>query len=306
MSLNHRKRQKKAERRKAKQRKRQLVRRTGDDLVSRLRRVGTAPLLHCHVFEDLFEAGIGMVVLSRKLADGHVAFAVYLLDVYCLGVKDILCDIRPRADYDEWIEKMFDEQPMVKRPPESLRKLVEGAVAYAEDLGFPPPRDYAKARLIFGDIDASASSDVFTFGRHGKPFFVRGPHDSDEKCRRVFEMLTARCGKGNFDLLVGMSPTGGFPGLLVEAEGDLRIGRVIDYSGDEYDDEDWDDDSYAEADEDDNDEDDDDIYDEDDDGDDFDDEEEAVEDESCPSVRRQGVWRTLGGAINPFRRRPRD
>lgn len=285
MSLNNRKRQKKVERRNAKQRKRQLARRGSDNLTVRFQRIAAAPLLHCRVAKNLFRDGIGMAVFARKLADGSVAFATFLLDVYCLGVKDANYDIVPRAIYEERFEDgIFVDHPVVDYSPESFRKLVEDAVAYAQDLGLPPHRDYAKARLIFGDVDASASRDTFTFGCEGKPFYVSGPFDSAEKSRRIVETLVARCGEGNCDYVVALPNTDGLKNILLPPQ------ATADVDDDAYDDFDDDGDEYDEDGE------------QDDSDDEFDDEayDEIVQ--PPPPTERRGGLGSLANSLNPFRR----
>jgi hypothetical protein len=44
-------------------------------------------------------------------------------------------------------------------------------------------------------------SKEFTLDVDGKPFYVSGPHDSEEKSRRIVEQLARRCGAGKFDYL---------------------------------------------------------------------------------------------------------
>src|SRR5262245_23564829 len=60
----------------------------GDEDAGAARLAGEAPLHGCLVPAGLFESGIGTVVVSRKLTDGRIVAAVFLLDVWCLGVKD--------------------------------------------------------------------------------------------------------------------------------------------------------------------------------------------------------------------------
>ena len=79
---------------------------------------------------------------------------------------------------------------------------MEGAVTYAQNLGFAPHADYKLACRVFGGTDAAAATDAFTFGQNGKPFYVQGRFDSPEKCQRMLKQLRARCGDGNFDFLV--------------------------------------------------------------------------------------------------------
>jgi hypothetical protein len=90
--------------------------------------------------------------------------------------------------------------------PAAVRKLVEGAVAYARGFGFAPHPDYYKACPIFGDIDAAACTEQFEFGKDGKPFFIAGPNETPERCRRIMQILERSCGPGGSTFLIPMDP----------------------------------------------------------------------------------------------------
>jgi hypothetical protein len=206
MPVDPRKRQKKLERRKAKQKaqRRELARRESRSISSRLEAASAAPILHCCAADTLWSDGIGNVLVSRKLNDGSVAFAVFLVDVYCLGVKDVFMNIVPRAAYDRELHgkmaRQFTLQPL---KPACARKLVEGAVRYALDLGLPPHADYRAAKLIFGDVRAEDCTQEYVFGKDGKPFFCSGPHDSPARCKQIMHTLESHCGPDGYHFLVG-------------------------------------------------------------------------------------------------------
>jgi hypothetical protein len=205
MVLNQRKLQKKAEKRNAKQKakKKEMALRSREDPTLRLVRAASAPILHSAFSAGMWTDGIGNVLLSRQLANGSVASAMFLVDVFCLGVKNAFFKISSRDFYQtEIYDRTHHRFGLVNLSPESLRKLVEGAVAYAGDLGIAPHPDYALARLLFGDIDASLSTDEYQYGKDGKPLFIGGPHDSPQKCGRIMDLLIRRSGQGNFDYMV--------------------------------------------------------------------------------------------------------
>jgi hypothetical protein len=53
---------------------------------------------------------------------------------------------------------------------------------------------YGKARRVLSGIDPALCPADFIYGRDGRPFFVRGPADSDERVERVLAILEARVG----------------------------------------------------------------------------------------------------------------
>jgi hypothetical protein len=159
------------------------------------------------VSDDLWDQGLGYVCLSRELPNGAVAFAMFLVDRYCLGVKNALVEITSRATYDSRIEdKMRRECETEDVTPAAARKIVERAVEYARSLGFHPHPDYQKAKHIFGSIDPNECKEEFEFGKDGKPFFIAGPRDTPERCRRIMKTLEQSTGPGGSHFMVPISP----------------------------------------------------------------------------------------------------
>ena len=136
MPVDPRKHQKKQERRRArnKAKHQQLVKAKNAGLAERLAANASAPFFHNWATESIWTDGIGQVCLSRSLPGGQVAFAMFLVDRYCLGVKDAWADIRNRSDYESHIERGARGRLAVRDlTPADVRKLIEGAVAYAEE-----------------------------------------------------------------------------------------------------------------------------------------------------------------------------
>jgi len=165
-----------------------------------------APVADVWAPTELFDRGMGSVWLSRALPDGDYAVASFLLDTYCLGVKDALyqiVDARKYAELMDWVRHSPDA-PLQREHPAYVRKLVERAEAYARDLGFEPHKDYKVAKLLFGDIEAGSCPASFTFGQDGKPLYCVGPRDSPTFQRRVIRQLEKRCGAGGYHCLMSM------------------------------------------------------------------------------------------------------
>jgi hypothetical protein len=205
MAAKEKKRQKRLERQKAKRKERQkaLVKHKHRGLAERLAATASAPVLDCLVSESTWGTGMGQVLISRELPNGMIAFASFLLDVYCLGVKDAFGDIVPRSTYAEKLLDRLDEQyEMVEIAPAAARKLIEGAVDYAASLGLQPHSDYNKVKTIFGDIDADACEEEFEYGSDGKPLFTAGPYDTPERCYQILSILEHTCGRDGFHYLV--------------------------------------------------------------------------------------------------------
>ena len=153
---------------------------------------------------QLFDSGCGYLVVSRFKADGRVEAGFFLLDVFCLGVKDAgFHRFNSVADYQKsLLDRLFRGQVPVRMTPAAARKLAEDAVSYARGLGFSPGVDYKKASRVFGGITTAGCDEEFVFGKDDKPFYVQGPSDPPARAERILRALEARCGEGGYHYIV--------------------------------------------------------------------------------------------------------
>jgi hypothetical protein len=166
----------------------------------------TAPIHQCWMGEQMFTSGMGTVIISRVMPDGRIGTAFFLLDVYCLGVKNAYFLPMSRDQYKYRLDDLAFNETITPIQPAYARKLVEGAEAYARDLGFSPHSDYQLAKQIMNDINAAECSTQFTFGKDGQPFFIAGPHDTPKRIDKILATLNRRCGPNGFHYLL---PLGG-------------------------------------------------------------------------------------------------
>ena len=206
MALDARKRQQKLAKKAAKRKAALATKKSVAGMVPHGRHavpVTSAPIHACLVSDSLFDIGVGNVIVSRKMPNGFIGVAFFLVDVFCLGIKDVFYDVLSPVEYDHRVSDL-EQETFRAIHPACARKLVEGAEAYARDLGFSPHADYQRARQIFGDLDATACPTHYVFGRDGKPFFMSGPYDTPAKCRRIIVTLTRRCGPEGFHYTVAI------------------------------------------------------------------------------------------------------
>src|SRR5579862_8523708 len=53
------------------------------------------------ISSELFKCGIGHVLVSRFKSEGRVEAGVFLVDVYCLGVKNAFFTLLHTSEYEE-------------------------------------------------------------------------------------------------------------------------------------------------------------------------------------------------------------
>lgn len=146
------------------------------------------------------ETGLAHLVIWRARGDALADLGVFLVDCWCLGVKDVIYDEAvPVADCEEFVRAQLPEEFRTPIAPACAKKLIDGAIAFAERLGFSPHRDYRKGRRVLSGLDAAMCPEPFVFGRQGRPCYVPGADDDDQRIDRVLAILSARLGEDGFD-----------------------------------------------------------------------------------------------------------
>ena len=195
------KRFKKAMRRKAVVAEKRRAEQLEGTLAAQIRRAAERPIRQCLLHETLFEDGLGTLILARGFAAGQVAFTAFLLDAFCLGIKDVTFRSVDAEEFDYYVENMGEAVPFKPVEPAYARKLLRDLAAWAGSIGFPPPKDFAVVEQLFGDVSADESEAVFHFGRDGKPCYMPGPSESPSLIRRRIEVLQKQFGAEGFDFV---------------------------------------------------------------------------------------------------------
>ncbi|MBS3919294.1 MAG: hypothetical protein KG012_10425 [Deltaproteobacteria bacterium] len=207
MAIDQKKRQKKLARKAAKRKRVLAEKRKGGFPVTKTQALWAAsasPIHECLVPRGIFDMGIGDVIISRRMPDGSIAASVFLVDTYCLGVKDCFFTVVSKNKYEERVKHLEQNENLERVEPEYAVKLIENAVSYAKALSFKPHEDYSKVKKIFGSIDPSACPSEFVYGQDGKPFYVSGPNQTEADSKRIINTLNERLGPNGFHYLVKM------------------------------------------------------------------------------------------------------
>jgi hypothetical protein len=164
------KRAKKALRRKQVAVQRRQVEVIESSLAGRARRAALTPIQLCCLHGDVDEGGMANVVIARGASPYRLVAAFFLVDLYCLGIKDVIVHDMTWEELASYLEAMRDaSDELVPVEPSYARKLLREAAAWAGAIGFKPPRDFAAVEPIFGDVDADASMRPSPSGRMANP-----------------------------------------------------------------------------------------------------------------------------------------
>ncbi len=165
------------------------------------------PVHECLINPDWQESGMATVLVCRKQPSGNLIVGLYLVDVLCLGLKITYFYFNQTARYYEEELKDLLYQGQTYEPCDYVlaHNVIYGAIAYAEDLGFRPDKDFAVTQYILAEDDESVELVELEFGRDGKPCFVAGPRDN---VALITGKLRAAVGEGNFTVMYPGGPFG--------------------------------------------------------------------------------------------------
>ena len=192
------KRARKAQRRKQAVAQKRRVEHQEASLPARVLRAAQAPIQHCFLTESVFDGGMGTLVLARGVTPHRVALSSFLLDVFCLGIKDVMFELVEGEAFEMYMDAMDAASPMVSVDPSYARKLLRDLATWSQSIGFAPHREFATVERIFGEVGADASDAVFRFGRDGKAVYIPGPNETAPLIRRRIEQLRKYLGDDGF------------------------------------------------------------------------------------------------------------
>lgn len=182
------------------------------------------PLGKCYLAPvDWKEEGITNVIVTRERPNGNLVMANFLVDTFCLGVKDAIYKVNlDKDEFDGYLEHLEDETGVGEVSYNEAHNLIYGAIEFAEEAGIPPAKDFSPACYILEEDTDEIPLIEYEYGKDGKYVLVVGP---DRKEMVWFNTLQERLGD-KFDYIMPV---------------DMEYEYYDDDDDEEYDDDDYDD-----------------------------------------------------------------
>lgn len=208
MPKNERQRQKKLDRNRSKerQRKRSKVneRQSLASLAGMMNSANRGPIHACCLGRSPRGSevnGMVSVTLVRGGPQGQLAFANFLVDLWCLGVKNCDGGLITPMECRKMLEDFRQKMELEPIEPPVARAIVEAGVQYAASLGLAPHPDFRKLALLWGEIPLGEIPLGLEIGLRGRPCYIVGPYDDVHKQFRITRTLCDSIGKDNFDVV---------------------------------------------------------------------------------------------------------
>ncbi len=155
------------------------------------------PIGKCYIAPpDWLESGMAHVIVTRVRPSGNLVMASFLVDTFCLGVKDAWYheNITP-YDFEKYLDDYKNGMGLEEISYNEAHNIIYGAMAFAEEGGIKPSKEFDPAGYILEEDTDDIPLIEYDFGKNGKHFLVVNP---DRKEMPYYHILKKNLGD-NFE-----------------------------------------------------------------------------------------------------------
>ena len=157
------------------------------------------PIYKCFINRDWQSSKMANVIVMRRHVNGNVTVGIYLIDLLCLGVKDA------HFLFNEPEDKVLDlfKNSLQEVDYNLAHNIVYAGHDFAMEYDIQPHPDFKTVRYILEEDDDNIPLiEVEVGDSKGLPSLILQP-GQEFKYRNVYEKLTSKLGKDNFNYYVG-------------------------------------------------------------------------------------------------------
>lgn len=131
------------------------------------------PIAECLIGDNWQETGLTTIIIARRHTNGNYTIGSYLVDTFCLGVKLATYFFNISSnDYEEYKEHLSEHRSMHATSYNEAHNLIFGSIAYAEELGINPCKEFELTQYILEEDTDDIPLIEYEFGKDGKPCLV--------------------------------------------------------------------------------------------------------------------------------------
>lgn len=131
------------------------------------------PMGKCYITPRWQEAGIAQIIISRVRPDGSLVVGIFLVDTFCIGVKDATYNPKmSEYEFQELLDRCASGPGLEEISYPEAHNIIYGAIGFAEDGGIKPAKDFKIAGYILEEDTDYIPLIEYEFGKNGKHFLV--------------------------------------------------------------------------------------------------------------------------------------
>ncbi|MBD5191818.1 MAG: DUF1186 domain-containing protein [Bacteroidales bacterium] len=141
----------------------------------------TLPIGKCYITPpDWKESGMPTVTVTRVRPNGNLVVASFLVDTFCLGVKDAMYNEKMTPyDFENYLDRFKQKMGLEEISYNEAHNLIYGAMAFAEEGGVKPAKEFDPAGYILEEDTDDIPLIEFDFGKNGKHYLVVSPDERE-------------------------------------------------------------------------------------------------------------------------------
>ena len=125
---------------------------------------------------DWQESGMAHVIVTRVRPSGNLVMGAFLVDTFCLGVKDAgYHENMAPSDFEGYLAKYRKGMGLEEISYNEAHNIIYGAMAFAEEGGIKPVKEFDPAGYILEEDTDDIPLIEYEFGKNGKHFLVVNP-----------------------------------------------------------------------------------------------------------------------------------
>ena len=161
------------------------------------------PLGNCYITKDWNKLGMANILVVRNHTNGNKTVGLFLVDTFCLGLKDTyymfnIPDSELREILDKFRTEGGNEAQLIKADYTLVHNIIYGAIDFAAEYGFKPFKDFNLTRYILEEDDENVELIGIEFGQEGKPAIFVG---KEKHPANIIAQLDKTAGEGNYGIV---------------------------------------------------------------------------------------------------------
>lgn len=158
------------------------------------------PIGECLIRSKWQERGMGEVIIPRIHKSGNTTVGIFLLDTFCLGLKNSMYKFNMLPeDYEELLSNLYYQDNYDVISYEEAHNLIYGAIEYAEELGLQPEKTFSVTQYILEEDTEEIPLIEYEFGKNGMPLLITSTRFEANK---YIPALEKNIGPDNFDVYI--------------------------------------------------------------------------------------------------------
>lgn len=124
------------------------------------------PIYKCFISNT--EHGLYTIVVARKHTTGKLTYGAFLIDAWCLGVKDSLWQFNQEPEvFQDFLTKFYGQLKIDEISYTEAHNRIYGAIAWAEEVGIHPGKGWEYTQYLLEEDTDDIELIEYPFGDQG-------------------------------------------------------------------------------------------------------------------------------------------